>query len=460
MGEVANSSGRGVVSRRDLTKGSIIRNLLSLSWPMVIQQSLYMMTLTVEMMWVGKLGAAAIAGVGVATIVFMVAMSSLHGFVIGSRALIARFIGAGDGEGANHVAGQAFVISTVYVTVMATIGFFVAEPMLNLFGLEADVIAAGAIFLRIMFAGWVPMSFWSMTFGIMQASGDAVTPMKIQVVVRSIHVLLVPFLIFGWWVFPRLGVGGAAMTQVISQSLASFLGLWVLFRGRSRLRLTLSNFRLDLNIIWRIVKIGIPATGVSVQRSFGNLVLTWFMVPFGTLAVAAHSLVQRVEMVLFLPSAPIGNAAGVLVGQNLGANQPERAERSGWLAAAIVGTVMLIGSLVILLWAERLIGVFNTEPALVELASAFLRIAAAGYLVMSFVLVLQQCISGAGDTLPALLFSLLSLWVVQVPLAFLLPQVNNLGVYGVRWALVTGMLVGAVINVIYFRSGRWQRKKV
>ena len=250
------------------------------------------------------------------------------------------------------------------------------------------------------------------------------------------------------------------MTQVISQSLASFLGLWVLFKGRSRLRLTLRNFCIDLNIIWRIVKIGIPATGVSVQRSFGNLVLTWFMVPFGTLAVAAHSLVQRVEMVLFLPSAPLGNAAGVLVGQNLGANQPERAERSGWLAAAIVEIVMLIGSLVIMFWAERLIGIFNTEPALVELASVFLRIAAAGYLVMSFVLVLQQCISGAGDTLTAMLFSLVMLWVVQVPLAFLLPQVNDLGVYGVRWALVIGMLVGAVVNVIYFRSGRWQRKKI
>jgi len=165
-------------------------------------------------------------------------------------------------------------------------------------------------------------------------------------------------------------------------------------------------------------------------------------------------------MILVMIGIGLGNGAGVLVGQNLGANQPDRAERSGWLGASFVEVVMLIGSAAILLWAEHIIRIFNTEPGLVELASIFLRIAVAGYLVLGFSVTLSHCISGAGDTLPPMLATLLTIWVVQMPLAFLLPQITDLGIYGVRWAIVAGMLVGAVAYTTYFRAGRWKRKRI
>lgn len=165
-------------------------------------------------------------------------------------------------------------------------------------------------------------------------------------------------------------------------------------------------------------------------------------------------------MILVMIGIGLGVGAGVLVGQNLGARQPERAERSGWLGVGFVEVVMLIGSAAILLWAEHIIRIFNTEPDLVELASIFLRIAAAGYAVLGFTTVLQHSISGAGDTLPPMLVTLLTIWVVQIPLAFLLPRVTDLGVYGVRWAIAISMLVGAVAYVTYFRAGRWKRKRI
>jgi len=460
MEEVGGYPRREAAFERDWTKGSIVGNLWSLSWPIVINNSLFMVGQTVDMIWIGKLGVASIAGVGVAFIVFTLVMLVKMGLVVGVRAMIARFMGAGDAEGANHVARQAFVISAAYGAVMTAIGLFFAEPVLNLFGLEADVVAEGAAYMRMTFAGWVTMSFWLMSFSIMQASGDTVTPMKISIFIRFVQVALCPFLVFGWWIFPRLGVSGAALSNVINQSLGMFISLWVFSTGRSRLRLTLRNFRLDLNIIWRIVKIGIPASVMGMQRSFGNLVLTWFMVPFGTLAVAAHSLVQRVEMILFMPSMGLGWGAGVLVGQNLGAGQPGRAERSGWLATGFAEGFMVACSVAVLLWAESIVSIFNTEPGLVEITSIFLRIAAAGYLVQGFIAVLQNCISGAGDTLPAMLISLIIVWVVQLPLAFLLPQVTDLGVNGVRWAIAAGIVVGAVAYVAYFRLGRWKHKKV
>jgi len=311
-----------------------------------------------------------------------------------------------------------------------------------------------------MLVGSVAMSFRMMSESIMQASGDAVTPMKVNVAFRLFHVALCPFLVFGWWIFPRMGVSGAATTNVVSQSLGTALGLWFLFTGRSRLRLSLKNFRIDLGVIRRIVKVGIPASLTMAQRTFGNLVLVRLTVPFGTLAVAAHTLAQRVEMFLMMPARSFGMGGGVLMGQNLGAGQPKRAERSAWLAVGFVEGVMVVCSVAILLWAESVIRIFSTEPDLVNIASAFIRIATVGYVLMGFTNALMMCLSVAGDTLPPMLFTLLMIWVVQTPLAFFLPRVANLGVYGVRWAIVAGMVTGAVAYVVYFRMGRWKRKKV
>ena len=165
-------------------------------------------------------------------------------------------------------------------------------------------------------------------------------------------------------------------------------------------------------------------------------------------------------MILFIPSAALASGAGVLVGQNLGARQPRRAERSAWLATGFVQVIMLIGAVAMLLWAEGIIRIFNSEPALVVLASAFLRIGAASYLVMALIIVLQQAISGAGDTVPPMIFSVAMVWLVQLPLAFYLPRITDLGVYGLRWALVVSTVIGAAAYTAYFRLGRWKRKKV
>jgi len=456
----ADRGRRGAAFDRDWTKGSVSRNLLALSWPMIISNCFRMLGPTIDLIWVGKLGVASIAGVGVAATAVMVVMAGRMGINTGTRAMVARFVGAGDTAGANQVAQQAFVISAAYAIVMAVIGILFAEPILILLGVEADVVAEGTPYMRIMFVGTAAMSFYMMTESIMQASGDAVTPMRISILYRVVHLVLCPFLVFGWWVFPRMGVSGAAMTNVVSQSLGMVLGLLVLFTGRSRLRLTLRNFRLDLNIIWRIVRIGIPAAMMMTQRSLGRLVFVWLMTPFGTLAVAGHALVQRIEMFISMPGSGFGMAAGVLVGQNLGARQPERAERGAWLAVGFAESIMFICSVLILLWPESVIRIFNPEPGFVEIASVFLRIAVVGFLAIGFDVVLMRCLSGAGDTLPPMLVSLLTMWVVPLPLAFLLPQVTNLGMYGVRWAIVAGIVAGAAAYVIYFRRERWKRKRV
>jgi putative MATE family efflux protein len=446
--------------KKDWTKGSIAGNLWSLSWPIIITQSLNMIGPTIDMIWVGRLGAASIAGVGVSGMVVQMINSIMMGLTTGMRAMIARFVGAGDTEGANHVARQAFTVSACFALIMASIGIFLSEPILILFGLEADVVAEGAAYMRIMFIGSAAMSFRMMGEGIMQASGDTQTPMRIAVFYRLFHVALCPFLVFGWWIFPKLGVSGAATTNIISQGLGLVVGLWILFTGRTRMRLTLSNFRLAPDIIWRMVRIGIPAAVTGMQRTLAQLVLMWIIVPFGTLAVAAHTLTHRVEGVLGMPGSALGSAAGVLGGQNLGAGQPERAERTGWLAIGFAEAFMFACSLAIWLWAEQIIGIFSPEPEVIEIASDFLRIAAVGFLAFGFVIGLQQCLAGIGDTMPAMAVSMGTQWLIQLPLAYTVPRITDLGVYGVRWPMAGRMLLSGTIYAVYFKIGRWKRKKV
>jgi putative MATE family efflux protein len=460
MKQAENSPRREAAFMKDWTKGSVINNLLLLSWPMVVMESLWVVSQLVDLIWVGRLGPSSIAGVGIANIALMLVWSVDMGLLVGARAMIARYIGAGDLQGANHVAGQAIILGICWGLLVTLIGIFLAEPILGLFGVDEKVATEGAAYVRIVFAGWVGMEVLTVSLYVIQASGDTVTPMIIEAVIRVVHIALCPFLVLGWWLFPHLGISGAALSNVISQTLGAVIILWVLFRGRTRLHLTLRDFRFALNTIWRILRIGIPALVMSLQSAFGSMILMKLIVPFGTLAVAAHSLASRMEMFLFVPGMALGTGAGVLVGQNLGAGQPERAKRSSWMAVGFVEVFMVVCSAVVLIWAEKITGIFTTEPGLIELGSNFLRIATTSYLVMALSSVLQNCIAGAGDTLPNMIVSIATVWIVQLPLAFFIPKVTNLGIYGVRWAIVAATYAAVIAYVIYFASGRWKTKKI
>jgi putative MATE family efflux protein len=445
---------------RDWTRGSIVNNLLLLSWPMVLMETLFMVSQLADMVWVGRLGPAAIAGVGVANIIITLVMAMDIGLIVGVRAMVARYVGAGDIAGANHIAAQALVLAVVWGILMTTFGILSAETILISFGLEQEVIAQGLAYVRLIFSGWIAMDVLVMGLYITQSSGDTIRPMMIESLIRVIHVTLCPFLVLGLWIFPPLGVRGAALSNIVSQSLGAALVLGLLLSGATRLKVVWHDFRFDPGIIARILRIGVPALVMNVQRSFGQFALTWFVAPFGTLAVAAHSLAYRVEMFIYLPGIGLGMGSGVLVGQNLGAGQPGRAERSAWMATAILEAAMLVVSAAIFLFAERIMGVFTTDADLIELGGTFLRIGVAGFAVMGFTSVLQNSISGAGDTVPNMIISIAMIWAVLLPLAFVLSRSTGLGVLGIRWAVALATAAGSTAYVIYFRIGRWKLKKV
>jgi putative MATE family efflux protein len=455
-GRETAQSFRGV---RDWTQGSILRNLLSLSWPVMVNNTINVTGPTVDLIWLGRLGPENLAAVGVASMVVMLANGLMMGIFTGLRSMVSRYFGAKDKEGAVHVARQAFVIAVALGIILASVGIFLDEWILSLLGVEPEVISLGSGYMRIQLIGMIAMSMRFMTDGMMQASGDTMTPMKIAIIFRLVHVAISPVLIFGWLIFPRLGIIGSAVTSVLAQSTGSALGLWILINGRSRLRLTFRGFRFDPIIIWRLISIGIPASIMGLQNQFGQLVLTTIVVPFGTMAVAAHSLCQRIDMTLSMPIMGLGVGAGVLVGQNLGARKAQSAEKSGWMAVALSEAILVVIATLILTWPIFVIRIFSSDPDLMAVADTYIRIAAVGYSVTSFTLVLQSCVSSAGDTLPPMGISLFCVWATQIPLSIFLSH-TSLGVFGVRWAIVAGSAISAVAYIIYFKAGRWKRKRV
>ena len=459
MSKPESPPAKGDAIQRNWTEGSIARNLWSLSWPMLINNTLNALGPTVDMIWVGTLGASAIAGVGVSGLAVMVVNSLISGLFTGTIALVARHIGARDEQGANLAAQQAFIIGLVFSALMALIGIFLAAPFLRALGVDASVVDEGATYLRIQLIGIVTMTVLQAAQSIMQASGDAVQPMIISVGYRLLQVVLCPALIFGWGFFPRLEVSGAALSNVITQGLGGIFALYILFTGRTRITVTLKNFRFDGKIVWRTVSIGIPAAFSFMQRNIAELVLMWFITPFGTLAVAAQSVSQRVDQFLQNLSGGLGSAAGVLAGQNLGAGRPERAERTGWLAVLLATVVSLICALVIWLWIVPILRIFTHDADVLSMAATFLRIMIISYLVWGLVVSLSLVLNGVGDTLVQMLTNLATMVFVQLTLAYFLSRYTSLGVYGIRWAVVIGVVMRAVIYTAYFKTGRWKRKR-
>jgi putative MATE family efflux protein len=460
MTNITSSLNKRAAANRNWTEGSVIQNIFLLSWPMIILALLYTVNLIFELIWLGRLGAASIAGVGIAGFVVVLVITIKTGISAGERALVARFIGGGDIAGANRVVGQAFVISAVYGVLVALVGILFTTQIFSLFNLEAAASAEGAAYLRIVLTFWVTEAFWITSFSIMQASGDPMTPMKIAVFIRVVNAVIYPVLILGWWIFPRLGVRGAAISYIITTTLGMTICLWIFFTGRTRLRLTLKELYPDYRLMWRIMRIGIPGSAMGLGKTFGDLVLTSFMIPFGTLALAVHNSIFRIESFINAPGLGLGFGSGVLVGQNLGAGQPRQAARSGWLALGLVAGFMICCSVLLFVWSDSIMGFFSVDPDFVKLGSAFLHIAITGYLAMSIVYVMQNCIPGSGDTMTPMFITLAMYWIVQLPLAFYLSKYTGLGAYGVRWAIVISFTLGAIVYIAHFWRGKWKDKKI
>jgi putative MATE family efflux protein len=445
---------------KDWTRGNIFKNLLLLSWPMIISNIMMMVGPTIDMIWVGRLGPDAIAAVGVSGMIVMFVMTAMMGVAIGARALIARFIGMKQPDDAVRVAIQAFLIAMGLSVIIAAIGIIFSDAILSLMGVEAEVLRLGSAYLKVNFCGAVIMSTGMVCESIMQSSGDTIRPMIIGILSKMFHVSLSPLFIFGWLFVPSMGVVGAALANVCALLIGLMSSLFVLFTGRTQLKLHLKGMSIDFALMWRILKIGIPGVVMMAQKNLSNLIVMKLIVHYGTLAVAAHTVLQRVEMVFFIAGVGMGSAAGVLAGQNLGAGKPERAGKSGIYAIGIAESFVIIACTLAFIFPEAVISIFTKDTELIKVTTLFLRIGIVGYLMCGLEPVFLNFFTGVGDTTIPMTFEVTTTWLVLLPMALIFPRLWGLEVLGVRWAMALSFVMLTCGYVILFMTGRWKRKEV
>lgn len=438
----------------------LVRPLVKLAWPITVSEIAGTLGPTLDMVWIGRLGSAALAGVGMASAALAVVMNVTVGISMGLRAMVARYVGTGDAKAAAHVTLHAFALSIAFATLVALLSIFFSDDIIRLLGLKDVAATEGTVYLRVSFFGVMVFALRLMVETALQASGDTMTPMKLSLLHRSVHTLLSPTLAFGWLGLPRLGVAGVVISSVITQALAFCLAVWVMWTGRTGLRLSLDGFRFTPAAAWRLVRVGIPASITFVQNDLGGMFIMALLARFGTVAVAAHVIARRLEMMLAMPGSGLGNAAGIIAGQSLGARDPGRATRAGWAATGLTMGVMAGFALVAWLGAEPIARLFNSEPALVATAASFIRISTVGYVLLGALLILMLVLIATGDTVPPMLILSASLWLGAVLPVFLLTRFTDIGIIGVRWVLVTPAAATAFGLALYYRSGRWTRRRV
>jgi putative MATE family efflux protein len=414
----------------------------------------------VDMFWVAHLGSNAVATVGFTESLLVLLFAVALGLSIATTATVARRIGEKDPQAAADTASQAVLLGVGIAAVVGSLGFIFARDLLRIMGASPEVIATGSGYTRAIYGGSGTVLLLFLINGVFRGAGDAALAMRVLWTANWINILLNPLLIFGLGPFPRLGVAGSGIGTTIGRGCGVLLQLWFLSSGRSRVVVPWYKIRLIPALMLRLVRLSLGGMFQYLVAMASWLVMVRMCAAFGSAAIAGYTLAVRIFMFALLPSWGMANAAATLVGQNLGARQPDRAEKSVWIAGFYNMVFLGLVAVVFIAFAGPLVRIFNTDPDLVTMASRTLRTVAYGYIFYAWGMVMGQAFNGAGDTNTPTLLNLLCFWVLQIPLAWLLAFRLGFGVNGIFMAIPVAQSTLAVAAVLLFRRGTWKRRTV
>ena len=443
---------------RDLTEGSVVRNIWYLSLPMMIGNVLENTFNIVDMIFVGRLGPSAIAAVAVSGVILGFLFVLIFGVYMGTVALVARFVGAKKVSEAENVAMQSLFLGFFCYAAIAIIGYPLAPSILKMLGASEDVVLRGVPYIRIMFLGSLAMITGVVLSSVLRAAGDAITPLIILAISTVINICLDPCLIFGLWGFPRLGVAGSALATVIARAVGVLILLRIFLRGSAVVHLRIKNARIDFSTMRRIARIGIFASLQGILRNMSGLVLMPIVAKYSTLAVAAYGISMRLQMVVMMPGFGLGVAVSTLVGQNLGAGKPQRAERTAWITVGFGAAIMTFFGIIYIIFSRSIFGVFNKSPEVTEIGIVCLRIMASAYGFIALGVILGRALSGAGDTLSPMVMTAIGLLGFRVGLSLLFSW--KLGLIGIWIGIAASSIIQGLMTGFWFNTGRWKLKQV
>jgi putative MATE family efflux protein len=447
-------------SSQDFTEGSLNRAIVLLAVPMVLEMCMESLFGVVDVFWVSRLGADAVATVGLTetalTLVFVVAL----GLSMGATALVARRMGEKDERAAGMVAVQAIIIGLVVSTATAIVGYFFAPNLLHIMGASDSVVRSGSGYTRMISSGSATIFLLFLINAVFRGAGDAAIAMRVLWVANIVNICLNPCLIFGLGPFPRLGVTGSAVGTTIGRGIGVLLQLWVLGSGRGRLAIHRSQLKADFEVIWRLIRLSLNAIFQYMVQMASWIGMVRIIASFGSAATAGYTVAFKVIIFAILPSWGMSNAAATLVGQNLGAGKPERAEASVWRTGLY--NMLFLGSIGMLFiaLAPQIVSLFTTDPAVAPLAVSALRLFSFGNVSYSYGMVITAAFNGAGDTATPTVLNLICFWLCQIPLAWALAFHAGLGPNGVYAAVVFSDSLLAALGILLFRRGKWKQVKV
>jgi putative MATE family efflux protein len=440
----------------DYTVGPLGTALGLLAIPMMLEMSMESIFAVVDIAFVSRLGTDAIAAVGITEALVTVLYAMAVGLGMGVTAMVSRRIGAKDAEGAASTTGQALWIGAGLSLIVGVGGVIYAEDMLVLMGSTDSVVQTGKGFTAVLLGGSVSIFYLFLLNAAFRGAGDANVALRSLWIANVINIVLDPCLIFGLGPFPELGVTGAAIATTIGRSVGVLYQLWYLFGGRGRLAFQLRHIRLVPALFSRLISISMGGIGQFLVATSSWILLMRIVSLYGSAAIAAYTIGLRMLEFVWLPAWGLGNAAATLVGQNLGAGNPDRAEKSAWLAAKYNGYFMIGVGIAMLILAPGIANLFSDDPVVVQYTTSCLRILGVGCPMYAIGMIVTQALNGAGDTVTPTLLNIACFWILQVPLAYWLATSLLDDPNGVFLSIVISESLLTVLCVIVFKRGNWK----
>ncbi|HEY8563196.1 MAG TPA: MATE family efflux transporter [Pyrinomonadaceae bacterium] len=464
-------------SSRDFTKGSIGLAIFLLAVPMILEMLMESIFALVDIFFVAHRGAESVAVVVLTESILALVYAIAIGLSIGATATVARRIGEKDEEGAAKSALHGIFLGVGVSVVLSIIGIVFAPAILKVLGASPSVVEEGTTFMRIMLGGNAVIVFLFLLNAIFRGAGDAAIAMRVLLLANALNIVLAPCFVYGpkifaflginapqWlvdnWIFPELGVTGAAVGTTIGRGVGVAFAAWRLFRPGGRITIRQTDWKIDWELLKNLMKIAAPAILQFTIATASWSVLVSIVARFGEEALAGYGIGLRVIMFALLPAVGLANAAATLVGQNLGAGNPERAEKSVWKAAYINAAFLGAVGLVLLIFSNGIVEFFTNEPNVVAYGRDTLHIVAYGFVFYGFGMVLETAFNGAGDTWTPTYLNFFIFWLFEIPLAFVLANYFEMGAHGVFWAITISFSILAVASALLFKRGKWKEKKV
>jgi putative MATE family efflux protein len=447
-------------SHQDFTQGSLNRAILLLAVPMVLEMVLESLFAVVDVFWVGRVGANAVATVGLTESLLLLVFAIGMGLSLSTTAMVARRIGEKDPEDAAVAGVQAIILGLVVSVLLGVPALIFAPDLLHLMGASPEIVATGSGYARIALGGSGVVLLLFLNNAIFRGAGDAAIAMRLLWVSNIINLILDPCLIFGWGPFPKLGVTGAALATFTGRGIGVLYQFYRLMKGTERIRILRRQVRLNLDVILRLLRVSLTGIFQFMIAQTSWIGLVRIVSIFGASALAGYTIAIRIVIFAILPSWGLSNAAATLVGQNLGAKQPERAETSVWRTGFYNMIFLGCVGIAFVLLAPQIVHIFTRDPAVVPMAISALRIVSTGNIGYAYAMVMLQAFNGAGDTVTPTIVNFFGFWVFEIPLAYWLAIHRSMHSNGVYWSIVIAECSIAVASIILFKQGRWKQRMI